>query len=169
VEIGAGTGEYLCSLASQRADVNFVGIEASKRAAYYATKLAAERGIRNLRVIKANVKLLYPLIPSGAWSSVYIHFPDPAHKRKDEKHRVFDRAFLDVMARALLPGGEISVVSDKVDFFREMLEIIKVDSRFERMHAEDYLDGFEPEEKSRFQLFWEGKGVRPRRFIFRKR
>jgi len=169
VEIGPGTGEYLCNLASRRVDVNFLGIEASKRAAYYAVKLAADKGLANLRIIRANAKLLYPLIPSEAWSKVYVHFPDPPHKRKDEKHRIFDPEFLDVMVRVLSPGGEISVVSDKADFFYEMLEVAKRDERFERAHASPFLDSFEPEAKSRFQLFWEGKGVQPRRFIVQKK
>lgn len=169
VEIGPGTGEYLCSLASQRAEVNFLGIEASRRAAYYAANLAADNKLSNLRIILANVKLLYPLIPIEAWSKVYIHFPDPAHKRKDEKHLVFDQAFLDMMARALPPNAEISVVSDKLNFLAEMLKLAERDMRFEKVHAAPFLDGFEPEVKSRFQLFWERKGVQPKRFVLRKK
>ena len=110
VEIGPGTGEYLCSLAAQQSSVNFLGIEASKRAAYFAANLAAEAGLTNLRILCANVKLLYPLIPPKAWSRVYVHFPDPVHKHKDEKHSVFDKAFLDAMDRALVSGGEISLL-----------------------------------------------------------
>lgn len=169
VEIGPGTAEYLCSLAARKMGTNFLGIEASRRAAYYAVNLAADLNLANLRVIRANIKWLYPLMQPETWSKVYLHFPDPAHKRKDEKHRVFDQSFLDVMARVLVPGGEISVLSDKVDFFDEMLAIAENDARFERSHSAPFLEGFEPQQKSRFQLFWERKGIMPRRFIVRKK
>ncbi len=169
VEIGPGTGEYLCSLAAQDRARNFLGIEASNRAAYYAVNRASEEALTNLRIIRANAKLLYPLIPDVAWSRVYIHFPDPVHKRNDEKHRIFDQPFLDAMQRAMPSGGEISVVSDEKNFFGKMLNLAKSDLRFEMAHSADYLEDFEPEEKSRFQRFWEKKGVIPRRFILRKK
>jgi tRNA (guanine-N7-)-methyltransferase len=169
VEIGPGTGEYLCALAVRNKERNFLGIEASKRAAYYVVNRASKMELTNLRVIRANAKLLYPLITAEAWSRVYLHFPDPVHKRKDEKHRIFDRLFLDVMESALPPGGEISVVSDEKNFFGEMLKLAKSESRYEFAHESDYLEGFEPESKSRFQRFWEKKGITPRRFILRKK
>jgi len=168
VEIGPGTGEYICALAAERTEHNFLGIEASRRSIYYAVHLAAQAGLKNLRFVRANVKMLYDLIPDGSWSQVYVHFPDPVHKRRDEKHRVFDGEFLDVLARALIPGGEISVVSDKADFFEEMRALAAGDGRFEFTHEEPYMQEFDLVEKSRFQRFWERKGVRARRFVARR-
>lgn len=169
VEIGPGTGEYLCALAEMRPEHLFLGIEASRRAVYHAVGLADEKGLNNILFLRANVKLLYPLIPANCWRRVYLHFPDPVHKAKDEKLRIFDGEFLDVMAKSLLAGAEISVVSDKEDFFREMLELVEGDTRFEKLHTERYLEGFEPPAKSRFQRAWERKGVTPRRFLVRKK
>ncbi|MQC26283.1 MAG: tRNA (guanosine(46)-N7)-methyltransferase TrmB [Chloroflexi bacterium] len=168
VEIGPGTGEYLCGLAGANPSTNFLGIEASKRAIYYAVHLADTYGLANIRFVRANIKLIYQLIPNNAWHSVYLHFPDPVHKAKDEKHRVFDPEFLDVMARALTEDGQISVVSDRKDFFEEMLRLAERDGRFVPTHAERYLAAFEPTTKSRFQRFWEGKGIKPLRFILRR-
>lgn len=168
VEIGPGTGEYLCALAAAHPRRVFLGIEASRKAIYLAVQLAEDKGLENILFVRANIKLLYGLIPAGAWQRVYLHFPDPVHKPKDEKYRVFDANFLDVMARCLRAGGEISVVSDKADFFNEMLELAEGDSRFEKTHAERYLEGFDPPVKSRFQQAWERKGLVPRRFVVRK-
>jgi tRNA (guanine-N7-)-methyltransferase len=168
VEIGPGSGNYLCYLASNQTDVNFLGIEVSRRAANASAALAAESGLANMRILRTDFKLLRSLIPAEAWSRVYLHFPDPPHKTADEKKRIFDQRFLDQMALALVPGGEISVASDKPAFFFKMLELAKADIRFQFTHPQPYLHGFDSPVKSRFQLFWERKGVQPLRFILRK-
>lgn len=168
VEIGPGTGDYLCALAAEHTDVNFLGIEASRKAVYYAVHLAAERDLGNIFFVRANVKLLYDLFPVNGWQRLYLHFPDPVHKAKDEKHRVFDEGFLDAVHGALSPSGKLSVISDNHAFFMQMLELAESDERFSKGHGERYLRGFEPGVKSRFQLAWERKGIIPRRFVLVK-
>lgn len=168
VEIGAGSGEYLCSLAAGQPQHNFLGIEVSRRAVYQAVLHAAQAGLANLKLLRADFKLLLPLLPAAAWQRVYLHFPDPQLKPSDAKRILFDQAFLDAMARTLLPGGELSVVSDQAAFFAQMLELAEGDSRFEKTHAERFLHGFEPRVKSRFQQVWERKGRVPRQFILRR-
>ena len=168
VELGPGTGEFLCALAEANPQINFLGIEASRRAAYHAVGLAEAQGLGNILFVRADIKLLYPMIPPKSWNKVYLHFPDPVHRRKDERLRIFDEEFLDVMAKCLQPHGEISVVSDKDDFFLEMLDQVERDGRFGKVHPERYLAGFQPPVKSRFQQAWERKGIVPKRFIVSK-
>lgn len=168
VEIGPGSGEYLCYLAASQPGVNFLGIEVSKRAAAYCAAKAAEQGLANLRVLRTDFKLLGPLLPKESWQRVYLHFPDPPHKTADEKRRIFNPGFLDQMAITLAPGGEISVASDKPDFLHQMLALAEADHRFQIMHAGRVLQGLESPVKSRFQRFWERKGILPLRFILRK-
>lgn len=168
VEIGPGTGEYLCRLAAEHPERCYLGIEASRRSIFYAVNLSEAKGLTNVRWLRANVKLLYPRFPDAAWAAIYLHFPDPAHKPKDEKHIVFDAEFLDAAHRALCPGGQISVVSDQADFFMMMLERAEADGRFAKGHESRFLTGFEPLVKSRFQRFWEGKGVEPQQFLLTK-
>lgn len=168
VEIGPGSGDFLCDQARSNPDTNFLGIEVSHRSAAACAELAGEMGLANLRILRADFKLLGPLLPEASWSKLYLHFPDPPHKNADRNRRIFDQAFLDHMARALTADGQISVASDKTDFFFEMLELAVHDLRFRLAHPEPYLYGFRPLVKSRFQLFWEKKGVFPLRFILRR-
>lgn len=168
VEVGPGAGEFLCDLAGRNPGKNYLGIEVSRRAALHCVWLAEKRELDNVKIIMASVKRLYPLVEKETWEAVYLHFPDPVHKRKDEKLRVFDQSFLDAAAKGLVVGGRLSVVSDKADFFFEMLELAEGDGRFSKQHAERYLSGYEPGVKSRFQRSWERKGIRPKRFVLTK-
>jgi tRNA (guanine-N7-)-methyltransferase len=168
VEAGAGTGEFIVALAQTNPEINYLAIEVSHRAARYAAWLAAQAGVQNLRVLRADFKRLAPLLVPESWSKVYVHFPDPAHKRGDEKRILFNRAFLDAIAPVLVRGGELSVVSDKQDYFMRMLEQVEDDSRFSKAHPERYLEGFEPNARSRFQVIWERKGIVPLHFVARR-
>jgi tRNA (guanine-N7-)-methyltransferase len=169
VEIGAGSGEMLVSLAKQSPGTNFLGIEVSHRAAIYAASLAADAQLGNLRILRANFKMLIPLLEPNSWERAYLHFPDPVHKRRDIKRSIFTAGFLDAMASTLLPGGELSVASDKPEFFFAMLELAEDDGRFERACAARYQEGLQTLVKSRFQLFWERKGIRTLSFLLRKK
>jgi tRNA (guanine-N7-)-methyltransferase len=168
VEIGPGSGDFLCDQAASHPDTNFLGIEVSHRGAAVCAAMAHDLGLENLRVLRADFKLLKPLLPKGGWAKVYLHFPDPPHKSGDQKRRIFDQAFLDSMADALTPKGEISVASDKPGFFLQMLEQAEKDSRFRFTHSERFLEGLESPVKSRFQRFWERKGIQTLRFILQK-
>lgn len=168
VEIGAGSGEFLAGLAQAHPERNYLAIEVSHRRSNQAAWLASQQGLPNLRVLWANFKQLRPLLPPGGWERVYLHFPDPVHRSSDERRNVFDAGFLDDMALVLPPGGELSVMSDRPDFFERMLDLAESDQRFRKAHDERYLQGFEPAVKSLFQLYWERKGVQPLRFVLRR-
>ena len=169
MEVGPGAGEFLCFMAEQEPRKKFLGIEVSWRAAVHCAWLAGERALNNVKIIFANFKVLYPLVPEEGWQAVYLHFPDPVYKRKNEKLRVLDQAFLDAAAKGLTGGGRLSVVSDREDFFFEMLELAEGDGRFEKAHGERFLNGYEPEVKSRFQRSWERKGIVPKCFVVVKK
>ncbi|MCW5877643.1 MAG: methyltransferase domain-containing protein [Anaerolineales bacterium] len=168
VDVGTGTGEYVVQLAAEAPDTNFVGVEVSHRLATYAAHLAAERQLDNLRIVRANFSLLRPLLPAAGWQRASLHFPDPEHKRRDQKRSLFRLGFLDAMAHVLAPGGELSIASDKHDYFLSMLAEVEKDQRFVKTHPEAFLLGVQGLHKSRFQQFWERKGVTAAQVILRR-
>lgn len=167
VEIGPGSGEYLAHLALHAPEKNFLGIEVSRRSAFAAVSQLAAAKLENARILRADFKLLLPLIQPSSWLAVYLHYPDPAHRPKDAKRTLFDQSFLDGIATGLVVGGTLSVVSDNPAYFEKMLALSEADKRFAKTHSERFL-GFEPEVKSRFQRSWEKKGQLAKQFVLRK-
>ena len=155
LEIGCGTGEFLCSLAEDQRENKFVGIDFSRRAIYSAVNLAALKNLGNIKFIKADFKQLYPLLMPSSLSKVFLHFPDPVIKAKHHKHKIFNKEFLNYMSIALIQDGTISVVTDQDAFFMDMLTLAEEDDRFKTTHPERFLSVFEPRIKSRFQQAWE--------------
>jgi tRNA (guanine-N7-)-methyltransferase len=162
--VGCGTGEYLCSLAQQEPDANFVGVDFHLRSLHTAGDLASRLGLDNVLFVKANFTLMYPLLEPASLRSIYLHFPDPNMEPKFRKRRVFSERFLDHAHRTLVPGGRVSVMTDHREFFFEMLTLAERDERWRRMHQERYLVGFEPSVKSRYQRIWERHGIPTLRF-----
>jgi tRNA (guanine-N7-)-methyltransferase len=169
IEIGCGTADFMCALASQEPHTNFIGIDVAWKPLFRAVRTASALSLDNIKFIKAEFKLLQALLVPASLEAVYLHFPDPNCRPKFRKRAIFSPAFLDHMAKALTPTGCLSVMTDHRDFFMEMLGLVEQDCRFEKLHAERYLIGFEPEVKSRFQRTWEKYQLPILRFEVKKR
>lgn len=159
LEIGCGTGEYLCSLAQHNADVNYVGLDINLKSLFVAVENARSLSLDNIRFIKAPVQFVYPLLEDNSLRVVYLHFPDPLLKPKYRKRQILTEEFLHNINRALEPGGRLSIVTDNKELFDNILAMVEGDTRFERMHTEPFATGFEPGVKSRYQLYWESHNL----------
>lgn len=169
LEVGCGSGEFLCSLARQDRATNFVGVDVRSKALHAAVAAAASDALDNIVFVRADFRQLYPLLVAGSLRAVYLHYPDPATRPKFRKRRIFTERFLDEMSVALTATGRLSVITDLEASFMEMLELAERDDRWAKTHEERYLVGFEPETKSRFQRLWEGHGLPTLRFELVKR
>ena len=169
LEVGCGTGEFLCAVAASRPDVNFAGIDQWRKALYRAVENADALALANIRFLHADFLRMGPLLRPDSVQQVYLHFPPPYRRGRFHKAQLFTPTSLDWTHLLLVPGGRLSVMTDHADYFGEMLALIESDPRFEKVHQERYLTGFSPAEKSRFQRIWERYGLDVLRFEVRKR
>ncbi len=168
LEIGCGTGEFLCWLAAQEPEVNFVGVDVFAKALYKGVEEASEMGLENIMFIRAPIQFVYPVLPDNAIRTIYMHYPDP-HLRARGQHKIFNSPFLDEVHRVLEPGGTLSLVTDhEALFFEEILPMVEADRRFTPLHEERYLVGYEVALKSRYQKMWEKHEVPPLRLEVKK-
>jgi tRNA (guanine-N7-)-methyltransferase len=168
LEIGCGTAEFLCALALDNPQANFVGVDVMAKPLFKAVRNAAELALPNIKFIKGDIALLCPLLPDDALEAIYIHFPDPHMRNRFRKRRVLSAAFLDQADRALAAGGLLSFMTDHREFFMETLALLEDDRRFTKTHFERYLVGFDTSAKSYFQQLWEGHGLPTLRVELRK-
>lgn len=159
LEIGCGTGDYLCSVAAREPGINFVGVDLHPKSLYKAIHTASSLSLDNVKFVRANFNLIYPLLVPGSLEAIYLHFPDPNVESKFRKRRIFSERFLNEMYVALAPDGLISVMTDHKGLFMDMLSVSERDKRWEKTHDERYLTGFEVGTKSRYQRIWESHGL----------
>src|SRR6266852_6259706 len=96
LEVGCGTAEFLCSLASKEPEVNFVGVDIARRPLYKAVEVASLLQLTNVRFLHANFAQMYPLLEPCSLRQVYVHFPDPNTRPKFHRRKLVTPAFLEV-------------------------------------------------------------------------
>jgi len=168
LEVGCGSADYLRALARDDPRTNFVGVDPAHKPLLQAVRMAAAQALPNIRFIRGDFNLMYPLLVIESLQAVYVHFPDPHMQKRFRKRRIVTPAFLDEIYRALAPGGQLSIMTDHQALFMDILTIVERDTRFKKAHAEQYLVGFEPTVKSQFQRLWEGHGLPTLRLDLRK-
>jgi tRNA (guanine-N7-)-methyltransferase len=125
VDLGCGDGSFLCEMALQFPDRNFLGIERlTKRVEKVRRK--AEK-IENVRVLRADTLFAVRyLLPESSVEAFYLLFPDPWPKRRHQFRRIFTPDFLDAIAVALQQQGALRVATDQIDYFHQIERLSRV-------------------------------------------
>ena len=122
LEIGFGGGEHLAFQAEQNPDVNIIGVEPFVNGVASLLKRLAANGARNVRIHPADVRPFLPAMPEGAFTRIFVLFPDPWHKSRHNKRRLLQLETLNHFARLLKPGGQLRLATDDVGYLRWILE-----------------------------------------------
>jgi tRNA (guanine-N7-)-methyltransferase len=117
VEVGFGKGRFLLAEAAARPGTNFLGIEHALPYLRLVRHRALAGGLANVRLVAANARDIFDrLIPDASLAAVRVLFPDPWPKRSQHGRRLVDREFAAAIARALVPGGALDIVTDNADY-----------------------------------------------------
>jgi tRNA (guanine-N7-)-methyltransferase len=113
MEIGFGNGEVLCALAQRNPDTNYLGVEVY-RPGIGSLLLELERQqIANVRIVCADVTtVLAQRIAEDSLDAVYLLFPDPWPKKRHQKRRLLQRAFLEQLRQRLRFGACLHIATD---------------------------------------------------------
>ena len=116
LEIGFGGGEHLLSRAKERPDVGFIGCEPFVNGVAKLLAGVEAGGLDNVRVHADDATALIEAAPEGAFSRIYLLYPDPWPKRRQQKRRFVSAANIARLARVLKPGGELRFATDIDDY-----------------------------------------------------
>ena len=130
VDLGCGDGSFLCELAGQFEEKNFLGIERLTKRVEKVRRKA--QMIDNLRVLGTDTLFAVRyLLPENSVETFYLLFPDPWPKRRHQQRRVFTHGFLEAIATALEQNGILHIATDQFDYFRHIERVSRAHSRFE--------------------------------------
>lgn len=113
IEIGSGKGTFLLQEATQRKQVNFLGIEWSAEFFRYAADRLRRHYLANVKIMHddATEFICYWCKDSIA-DAIHLYFSDPWPKKRHHKRRVIQDTTLKHFYRILKPGGTVHVVTD---------------------------------------------------------
>jgi tRNA (guanine-N7-)-methyltransferase len=153
LEVGFGKGLFLLTAAQTHPEINFVGVEIVRKYQLFTATRLAKRGLENVRVACADVRLFLPCyVAAASLQAVHVYFPDPWWKQRHQKRRLFTATFVAECVRVLRTGGQLHAVTDVEDYAAVMSALLSeqpalhpLPPQTERTpaHDLDYLTNFE--------------------------
>lgn len=133
LEIGSGKGRFLIATATERPDVNVVGIEKSLHYHRVIRERIEKRQLTNVRLINHDAFLvLQKMVPDASIAEVHVYFPDPWPRPKEQKRRIIRPEVLVEIRRVLVDGGSGIYVTDHREYFEKAAPLVEQVFRAER-------------------------------------
>ncbi|MGE0708258.1 MAG: tRNA (guanosine(46)-N7)-methyltransferase TrmB [Planctomycetota bacterium] len=171
VDVGSAHGDFLTALAAQRPDCNYVGLELRRPMVERVQRRLEREELRNVHLVCCNANAVWDqLFAPSSLRRVFVHFPDPWFKTRHHKRRVLSPAFVDQLARTLLPGGELRFMTDFEAYALAVVEQLGGDARFENPHGPGRPAPQDPELPLTHREAWHmGRGDAIHRYVWRRR
>ncbi|MBV1774477.1 tRNA (guanosine(46)-N7)-methyltransferase TrmB [Burkholderiaceae bacterium DAT-1] len=156
LEIGFGMGVATADIAKARPDTDFLGIEVHSPGVGNLFKLINEQQLTNLRVIRHDaVEVVRDMLTPGCLDGFHLYFPDPWHKKRHNKRRLVQPAFVETIVKLLKPGAYIHMATDWEDYAVQMLEVLGANP-----DLQNQFDGYAPRPEWRPLTKFEQRGMR---------
>jgi tRNA (guanine-N7-)-methyltransferase len=122
LEIGAGTAELSLGLAQKYPNQLFIATDVKADRLVQGAIKAKNLELDNVLFVRSNTRNLLSLINPKSISSLWITFPDPMPKDRQEKHRLVNSQFLRIYKDLLGQGGQVLFKTDDRNLFNYGLE-----------------------------------------------
>lgn len=123
IELGCGKGEYSLGLAKKFKHKNFIGIDIKGARMWRGSKTALEEGIKNVAFLRTRIEFLASCFACNEVDEIWITFPDPQPKEKNEKKRLTSPQFIHSYLKFLKPKGLIHLKTDNQLLYEYSLKI----------------------------------------------
>lgn len=125
LELACGRGEYTVGLAQAFPAVNFIGVDIKGDRIARGSQAAQALGLTNAAFLRTDINFLTEFFADREVDEVWVMFPDPQPRPKQEKHRLTHPRFLATYQRLLTPGGLFHLKTDNPELFAYSLEQIR--------------------------------------------
>ena len=121
LEIGFGGGEHFVGQATRHPDVGFIGCEPFVEGMAKALTGIEAASLQNVRLVMDDARPVLESLADDSISRVFILFPDPWPKKRQQKRRLIQPEFLDSLHRICRPDAGIRFATDVKSYADEAL------------------------------------------------
>lgn len=125
IEIGFGMGTATARIARERSQYNYIGLEVFLSGFAKLLHTVGTEQLENVRLMRFDaVEVLQTMIADNSVAGFHIFFPDPWPKKKQQKRRLIQKPFTELLMQKLQMGGYIYCVTDWEEYAYQMLDIL---------------------------------------------
>jgi tRNA (guanine-N7-)-methyltransferase len=125
LEIGFGNGAHLLAQAMAHPETLCVGVEAYQTGFTLALREAYKNSLPNIRLANSDIALLLAELPEAFFDQIFILFPDPWPKTRQQKRRLVTEAFLKRLKPTLKPGGFLVTATDDAHYAQQIRDALE--------------------------------------------
>ncbi|MBU2916152.1 tRNA (guanosine(46)-N7)-methyltransferase TrmB [Reichenbachiella agariperforans] len=174
VELGCGRGEYTTGLGEKFPDRNFVGVDIKGARIWVGSNYAVENQLDNVAFLRTKIEQIVDHFGENEISELWITFPDPRPKDKDEKRRLTSPRFMEMYRKLLAEDGWVKFKTDSTFLFDYTLELIETGqlkvknlSSTHKLYDSEYMDEHFGVKTKYEQLFYDkGEDIKYMKFQF---
>ena len=123
IEIGMGRGDFIVGMAKKYPKINFIGIEINESQMVNAVKQLENQHLSNLKLICMDATYLDTVFKREI-DTIYLTFPEPWPKKKDEKRRLTHENYLRIYDKIFKKHKHIILKTDNKGYFAHSLEYL---------------------------------------------
>ncbi len=125
VDLGCGNGRFLLGSAVWRPQFDHLGADVLPVVIRYATRRGNQRGLTNIRcAVSDGLRCVRQLLPPGSAVEIHCYHPQPYYNPGQVHLRLITPAFLALVHRTLMPGGQFFVQTDNPGYWRYIRELV---------------------------------------------
>ncbi|WP_162339568.1 tRNA (guanosine(46)-N7)-methyltransferase TrmB [Cyclobacterium salsum] len=117
VELACGRGEFTVGLGRHYPEKNFVGVDIKGSRIWKGSCQASEEGLENVAFLRTQIENLEASFGPGEIDELWITFPDPRPKDRDEKKRLTSPRFLQIYRQIMDGAGTIHFKTDNTGLY----------------------------------------------------
>ena len=128
LEIGFGMGDATAQIAQALPSTDFIGVEVHTPGVGALLKRIGELNLHNLRLIQHDaVEVLQHMVAPASLAGIHVFFPDPWHKKKHNKRRLIQPAFVQLLTGRMAPGAYLHCATDWQPYAEQMLGVLSAE------------------------------------------
>ena len=113
-------------------DVNLIAIDIHTRGIANILQGIENQSLTNTRVVEGDVLVLLKRFADASLSEVWVFFPDPWPKPREQRRRLLRPDVVREITRVLKVGGVLRLATDIEDYWRKSVAVVAANESFDQ-------------------------------------
>ncbi len=131
IDFGCGAGNFIRDVAKKYPHTITLGVEIRYKRLVYAALKLKKHALQNAFLLQGKAQDIIHWLPKQSLQNIFVNFPDPWLKRRQQKNRMLQPAFLDALRPFAKDGARFYLKTDNLAYYQFTLESFKLTKNWE--------------------------------------